>query len=310
MATISLGIQMKINGMESCLVEMENLRISCGYVLTTVCSKELNQSCNANNSACFHGHVAGSYEDEEGKIVVDLTIASDNVFFFFPPDAQANTPTTLLQRNKLVSDMYRWVFDPKTPTNTRVQPFTTFGVNGEFSRIDDRVLTKKYNHFWQCNIDPSKPYDFARCGPPAGGLFNVLGHFEWDTGKKDTWWAGPTCTFQEPVFVPKASSTVEGEGYLIALLNHLDVLRNDILIFDSQNLAQGALAVIHLPVKLRLGLHGNFVEQKDIDEWAKRRESGGDVGPAVSAKGMLPWQKKLRVEGKLGSQVEILGSDG
>jgi carotenoid cleavage dioxygenase-like enzyme len=289
---------------------MENLRISCGYVLTTVCSKELNQSCNANNSACFHGHVAGSYEDEEGKIVVDLTIASDNVFFFFPPDAQANTPTTLLQRNKLVSDMYRWVFDPKTPTNTRVQPFTTFGVNGEFSRIDDRVLTKKYNHFWQCNIDPSKPYDFARCGPPAGGLFNVLGHFEWDTGKKDTWWAGPTCTFQEPVFVPKASSTVEGEGYLIALLNHLDVLRNDILIFDSQNLAQGALAVIHLPVKLRLGLHGNFVEQKDIDEWAKRRENGGDVGPAVSAKDMLPWQKKLRVEGKLGSQVEILGSDG
>ncbi|KAI4958744.1 hypothetical protein J4E86_004349 [Alternaria arbusti] len=261
----------------------------------------------------FHGHVAGSYEDSSGHIVVDLTIASDNVFFFFPPDSQANTPTTLLQRNKLVSDTYRWVFDPKTPTNTRVQPHKLFGINGEFSRIDDRVLTKKYNHFWQCNIDQSKPYDFPKCGPPAGGLFNVLGHYEWDSGKKDTFWAGPTCTFQEPVFVPKASSSpsdfVEGEGYIMALLNHLDVLRNDILIFDAQNLSQGPLAVIHLPVKLRLGLHGNFIEQKDIDEWAEKRKEGGEVGPAVPAKEMLPWQKKMAEEEGLGVAVPVPEKD-
>lgn len=259
----------------------------------------------------FHGHVAGSYEDSSGNIVVDLTIASDNVFYFFPSDSQADTPMTLLQRNKLVSDTYRWVFDPKTPTNTRVQPHKLFGTNGEFSRIDDRVLTKKYNHFWQCNIDPSKPYDFQKCGPPAGGLFNVLGHYEWESGKKDTFWAGPTCTFQEPVFVPKASSSpadlVEGEGYIMALLNHLDILRNDILIFDAQNLSQGPLAVIHLPVKLRLGLHGNFVEQKDIDEWAEKRKEGGEVGPAVPAKEMLPWQKKMAEEEGLGSAVSVPG---
>jgi carotenoid cleavage dioxygenase-like enzyme len=260
----------------------------------------------------FHGHVAGSYEDSEGKIVVDLTIASDNVFFFFPPDSQANTPTTLLQRNKLVSDTYRWVFDPFLPTHTRVQPHKLFGTNGEFSRIDDRVLTKPYNHFWQCNIDPSKEYDFKKCGPPAGGLFNVLGHYEWDTGKKDTYWAGPTCTFQEPVFVPKvtsSSSFTEGEGYIIALLNHLDVLRNDILIFDAQNLAQGPLAMIHLPVKLRLGLHGNFVEQRDIDEWAEKRKEGGEVGPAQAAKEMLPWQKKMAEEEGLGSAVPVPGRE-
>jgi carotenoid cleavage dioxygenase-like enzyme len=261
----------------------------------------------------FHGHVAGSYEDSSGNIVVDLTIASDNVFFFFPPDSQADTPTTLLQRNKLVSDTYRWVFDPTTPTKTRIQPHKLFGINGEFSRIDDRVLTKKYNHFWQCNIDTSKPYDFQKCGPPAGGLFNVLGHYEWESGKKDTFWAGPTCTFQEPVFVPKASPSsarfVEGEGYIMALLNHLDVLRNDILIFDAQHLSQGPLAVIHLPVKLRLGLHGNFVEQKDIDEWSEKRKEGGEVGPAVPAKEVLPWQKKMAAEEGLGSAVPVPGND-
>ena len=231
--------------------------------------------------------------------MVDLTIASDNVFFFFPPESPTPTPTTLLQRNKLVSDTYRWIFDPETPTNTRVQPARIFGINGEFSRIDDRVLTKPYNHFWQCNIDPTRPYDFAKCGPPAGGLFNVLGHFEWETGRKDQWWAGPTMTFQEPVFIPKVGSKKEGEGYLMALLNHLDVLRNDIVIFDAQNLAQGPIAAIHLPVKLRLGLHGNFVDQKELDEWKERRKVGGSVGPVQPAKEPLPWQKKImEAEGK------------
>lgn len=132
-----------------------------------------------------------------------------------------------------------------------------------------------------------------------------MGHFEWESGKQDLYWAGPTCTFQEPVFVPKAGSTAEGEGYLVALLNHLDVLRNDILIFDAQNLAQGPLAVIHLPVKLRLGLHGNFIEQRDIDEWAEKRREGGEVGPAKPAKDMLPWQKKMAEEGSLGSAVPL-----
>jgi len=79
---------------------------------------------------------------------------------------------------------------------------------------------------------------------------------------------------------------------LIALLNHLDVLRNDILIFDAKSLAQGPLAIIHLPLKLRLGLHGNFVDQRDIEAWRVRRSEAGDVGPVKLAEKPLPWQGK------------------
>ena len=106
-------------------------------------------------------------------------------------------------------------------------------------------------------------------------------------------------TFQEPVFIPKVGSKKEGEGYLMALLNHLDVLRNDIVIFDAQNLAQGPIAAIHLPVKLRLGLHGNFVDQKELDDWKERRKVVGSVGPVQPAKEQLPWQKRImEAEGK------------
>ncbi|OQE06978.1 hypothetical protein PENVUL_c015G03476 [Penicillium vulpinum] len=239
----------------------------------------------------FHGHVAGCYENEEGKIVFDLSVAGGNVFFFFPPeDAMAGT---VAERNKTPNQTVRWVFDPKSKTDTRVTPFEIMNtVNGEFSRIDDRFVTKEYQHFWQALIDPSRPYDFEKCGSPAGGLFNCLGHFTWDKKVRDIYWAGPTATFQEPTFIPKDSG-IEGDGYIIAFLNHLDVLRNDIVILDAQNLKDGPIATIRLPFKLRLGLHGNFVDHKDITAWQKRREEGGEVGPVRAATEPLPWQKQL-----------------
>ena len=76
----------------------------------------------------------------------------------------------------------------------------------------------------------------------------------------------------------------------MTLLNHLDVLRNDILIFDALNISKGPVAAVHLPFKLRLGLHGNFVDQREIEAWQKRRREDGDVGPVKAAEESLPWQ--------------------
>ncbi|KAK7709615.1 transcriptional regulatory protein rco1 [Botryosphaeria dothidea] len=239
----------------------------------------------------FHGHVAGCYENADGHIIFDLTVADGNVFFFFPPDDAP--PASLEKRNKLSSPTVRWLFDPATPSHTRVAPHDVFHINGEFSRIDDRRVTKPYNHFWQAQVDASRPYDFAKCGPPAGGLFNVVGHFSWDGRGEDTFWAGPTATFQEPTFVPKKGSEVEGEGWLVALQNHLDVLRNDVVILDALDVAKGPVAVIHLPFKLKLGLHGNWVDAREIREWRERRSEGGSVGPARAAERPLPWQVRF-----------------
>lgn len=118
----------------------------------------------------FHGHVAGAYENEEGHIVCDLTIADGNVFYWWPPENSSLGPNP---RQKLNADTHRWTFDPNGGSGTRVAPAELYGTNGEFSRIDERFVTKKYRHFWQLQIDPSRPYDMAKCGPPAGGLFNV-----------------------------------------------------------------------------------------------------------------------------------------
>ena len=244
----------------------------------------------------FHGHIAGAYENPDGHIVFDLTVADNNVFFFFPPD---NAPAeTIAKRNALQSPTHRWILDPSAKSNSRIVPSALYdpSISGEFSRIDDRFVTKRYSHFWQCQIDGSRPYDFAKCGPPAGGLFNCLAHFNWDASPplKDVYFAGPTCTFQEPAFIPRNGTgpVEEGDGYLIVLMNHLDIHRNDILIFDALSLGKGPLATIRLPVKLRLGLHGNFVDHRDIEEWQRRRQQD----PVRVAEKPLPWQVKFQKE--------------
>lgn len=209
------------------------------------------------------------------------------MFFFFPP---ADTPAgTVTQRNKVQNKTTRWIFDPKAPSNSWIDPEEELDeFCGEFSRIDDRFVAMKYNHYWQSVIDGSKQYDFERCGSPAGGLFNTIGHFTWDQSVTETFWAGPRATFQEPAFIPRTGSTREGDGYIIALMNHLDVLRNDICIFDAQKIAQGPIAVLRLPLKLRLGLHGNFVDSREIEEWKQKRSS--ELGPVKPASAPLPWQ--------------------
>ncbi|KAJ5918299.1 hypothetical protein N7454_010674 [Penicillium verhagenii] len=235
----------------------------------------------------FHGHVAGCYENDQGHIVFDLTVADGNVFFFFPPENE--DASNLGARNRLESVTHRWVFDPNQDSESWVKPERVWDTSGEFSRIDDRFVTKKYNHFWQARIDPSREYDAAKCGSPAGGLFNCLGHYRWDDQSEDVLWAGPRATFQEPTFIPREGGG-EGEGWIIALVNRLDVLRNDVVIVDAGNLAAGPVATIHLPFKLRLGLHGNFVDHRDIGEWERRRAPGGDLGPVEAAKAPLDWQ--------------------
>jgi hypothetical protein len=96
--------------------------------------------------------------------------------------------------------------------------------------------------------------------------------------------------FQEPALIPKDGGA-EGEGSLIALVNRLDVLRNDIMIFDAMNISAGPVATIHLPFKLRLGGHSNLVEHQDILEWQERRNEAGELGLLKPATEPLPWQK-------------------
>lgn len=239
---------------------------------------------------CFQGHVAGTYE-EDGKLVFDLSMANGNVFFWFPEEGKPPIPPT---PGSLDSPMTRYTFqvtsDGKLASpGKRVTPAFSCKTMVEFARIDDRFQGKPYNHFWSLGQDTTRPYDFPKCGPPPGGLFNLLVHYNWATNVEEVWWPGPTTTMQEPCFVPRdVDKSPEGDGYIVIVLNRIDQHTNELAIFDAQNVKVGPIALVRLPLRPRTAFHGNFVDHRDIEAFENQKKDF----KAKPEPEQLPWQQK------------------
>ncbi|KAJ5317838.1 Carotenoid oxygenase [Penicillium antarcticum] len=206
----------------------------------------------------FPGHTANAYEQDDGKILFDLGLSDKNVFYWWP-DAQGNSPDP----SKLHSQLTRFTVDPKAEEKRLPEPQVLHGGNSEFYRIDDRFMGRKYSHSYFDLMDPSLGTDFAAIGPVMGGgypPYNSLAHHDESTGKTEVYFPGCTHLVQEPVFIPRVGSTEEGDGYLMALVNNYRTLSSELHLLDCQDFTK-ARAIILLPLRLRAGLHGNWVDK-------------------------------------------------
>ncbi|MDB5920519.1 MAG: lignostilbene alpha-beta-dioxygenase [Massilia sp.] len=200
----------------------------------------------------FASHVMNAF-NEGNKVHIDMPAAESNMFPFFPDITGAP-----FDRERAASRVTRWTID----LDSRHDGFTAHQMTsmiGEFPRIDDRYAMQAYRHGYLCVTDMSKPYDAARGGSISGMFINCLGHIDLATGASEQFFVGPTSTLQEPTFVPKSADSPEGEGYLVVLANRHEELRSELLILDAQRVADGPIATIRVPVRLRQGLHGNWV---------------------------------------------------
>lgn len=117
-------------------------------------------------------------------------------------------------------------------------------------------------------MDMAAPTNWPAVSPVIGGGFppyNSLGHFNLLTKRLAKYFPGPTHFTQEPVFVPRSKDAEEGDGYLIALVNNYGTMSSELHIIDTQNFSN-AQAIVYLPIRLRAGLHGNWVEREDIEK--------------------------------------------
>lgn len=137
--------------------------------------------------------------------------------------------------------------------------------NSEFYRIDDRFLTRSYRHCFFDLMDPTLGTDFPTIAQQLGGgypLYNALAHIDLATRKSEVYFPGRTHMVQEPVFIPRRGSAEEGDGYLLALVNNYVSMSSELHLLDTRDFTK-AKAVILLPVRLRAGLHGNWVDSDD-----------------------------------------------
>lgn len=184
-----------------------------------------------------------------------MTFASDNAFDFFPTVEGVKPDMT-----KLKSILKRFTIDPHSDVVELSPANILLDTLSEFSRIDDRFATLPYEHVFNIINDPAIPTNWPgvmKANP--GAFFNGIGHLNLKTGNFEKWSAGPLAGFQEPAFIPRSPDAPEGDGFLIVLVNEYDTMRSKLVIIDVNNF-QEPVAIVKLPLRLRPGLHGNWVD--------------------------------------------------
>ena len=201
-------------------------------------------------------HVMNGFQDGT-KIHFDFPISQTTSLPFFP-----EIDGTPFDKEEATTYLSRITVDLASNSD-EIKSVERIGrAPGEFPRIDDRFAGKPYRHGWMITYDFDKPYN----GPPGpfAGVINSLTHYDHKTGEEQSWWCGPDGALQEPAFIPRAPDAPEGDGYLIALVDNHLTNYSDLCIFDALNVAKGPICRAKLPIRLRQGLHGNWVDGEKL----------------------------------------------
>ncbi len=207
---------------------------------------------------CFASHVMNAFQ-EGTRIHFDTPEAKNNMFPFFPDVHGAP-----FNGMEAMSHLTRWTVDIASNSDEFESVTQLTQTAGEFPRIDDRFAGQAYRHGWMLEMDYRRPVELK--GGSAGGLLmNCLFHIDHQTGAEQHWWCGPVSSLQEPCFIPRAKDAAEGDGWIVQVCNRLEEYASDLLVFDALDITKGPIATIHIPIRLRFGLHGNFASAEDID---------------------------------------------
>jgi carotenoid cleavage dioxygenase len=202
------------------------------------------------------GHVVSGYQ-EGSKLHLDMPVSPNNFFPFFPDIHGA--PFNPMEATPRIT---RWSVDMDSDSD-RFEVTQLCDMISEFPKIDDRYVTQKYHYTWMCAMDPTKPVDIK--GGSAGNfVLNTLALLDVETGKTQTWWAGPSSSVQEPCFIPRSKDAPLGDGWVIMVVNRLETHSSDLLLFEALDIESGPIAEINIPVRMRFGLHGNWADADTI----------------------------------------------
>jgi carotenoid cleavage dioxygenase len=125
---------------------------------------------------------------------------------------------------------------------------------------------KEHTHSFFLFMDKAAGTNWPAIAPVMGGgspPYNSIGHLNAKTGQLEKYGAGPTSLLQEPIFIPRSDSSEEGDGFVVALVNNYATMSSELHILDTKNF-QKPQAIVYLPVRLRPGLHGNWVDGQDL----------------------------------------------
>lgn len=137
----------------------------------------------------------------------------------------------------------RWTLDARTG---RVKRAVLNDRPQEFPRFDERRTGTRYRYVYS----PA----FSRQDEPQPLLRHDL-----EAGQTLARNLGPDRVPGEFVFVPRPNSKAEDDGWLVGFSHALREGNSDLVILNAQDFMGEPQAVVHLPQRVPMGFHGNWV---------------------------------------------------
>ena len=179
---------------------------------------------------CYFFHPMNAYDD--GNDVVLDAVRHPKVF-----DRDRRGPN---EGNPVLT---RWRLNPETGTSTES---VVDDRPQEFPRINESLTGHRYRFGYSSGIG-------------TGFAQDTLIKTDVTTGSVERRTDQPRFGYGEPVFVPREGAKSEDDGWVMALRHDTQTDTSDLAIFDAQAITGDAVAVVHLPVRVPNGFHGNWI---------------------------------------------------
>ncbi|MCW2575325.1 MAG: 9-cis-epoxycarotenoid dioxygenase, partial [Modestobacter sp.] len=193
---------------------------------------------------CWVFHTLNAYDDDGGRVVVDLCRYEG-----------AYDLSALAEQGPLTLD--RWTLDPSAGT---VAQQRLDDRRQEFPRVDERVISRPHRFGYSAAIGQIGRATVLPNGNFEDGAFaNALLKHDLTAGTVQGHRFGPDAAVGEAVFAPSSPEAEEDDGYVMAFVHDPDRGATDLVIIAAQDFTGEPVARVHLPARVPLGFHGNWV---------------------------------------------------
>ena len=151
--------------------------------------------------------------------------------------------------NDGVPSLWRWTLDRRTGQATETQ-LDDRAV--EFPRVDERVVGRAHRYGWATGLGVGEDDDVDFPG-------NSIVRYDSTTGDVVVVDLGAGRTGGEVVFVPRADDAAEDDGWYLTLVHDAATDKSELLVLDASAPTEEPVATVHLPARVPLGFHGNWL---------------------------------------------------
>jgi carotenoid cleavage dioxygenase-like enzyme len=195
---------------------------------------------------CFVFHTLNAYDDGD-RVVIDVCRYEG-----------AYDVSMMTGRGPVTLD--RWIVEPVAGKVIQQRLDDRFQ---EFPRVDNRVIGRPHRYGYCTAIG-----ELRQAIVPDGGHFtddgfaNVLFKHDLTAGTVEARSFGRGAAAGEAVFVPASPDATEDDGYVMAFVHDSDRGATDLVILAAQDFTGEPVARVHLPARVPLGFHGNWIADR------------------------------------------------